>query len=173
VAFAARGHFPWRRVPGYLLAQLCGAVGAAGLLRLMFGTAGRLGGTFPGRGIPVWTALVMEFVLTCGLVTVILGTAYGARIVGHNAALAVGGYVVLAGLWASPVSGASMNPVRSLGPALVSGHLGAMWIYAAGPLAGGLLAVGLAWVLRGRPSLAADVAAQGDAGKDSSAARPR
>jgi glycerol uptake facilitator-like aquaporin len=83
VAFAARGHFPWRRVPGYLLAQLCGAVGAAGLLRLMFGVAGRLGGTSPGHGTPAWTALVMEIVLTAGLMTVILGTACGARIVGH------------------------------------------------------------------------------------------
>jgi aquaporin Z len=170
VAFAARGHFPWRRVLGYLLAQVCGAVGAAGLLRLMFGTAGRLGGTFPGRGIPAWTALVMEIVLTAGLMTVILGTACGSRIVGHNAAIAVGGYVVLSGLWASPVSGASMNPARSLGPALVSGNLGAMWIYAVGPLAGGLIAVGLAWALRGRPSPAADVAAQGDGESDSSAA---
>lgn len=170
VAFAARGHFPWRRVPGYLLAQLCGAVGAAGLLRLLFGTAGRLGGTFPGRGIPAWTVLVVEIVLTCGLMTVVLGTACGARIVGHNAAIAIGGYVALSGLWAGPVSGASMNPARSLGPALVSGDLGLMWIYAAGPLAGALLAVGLAWALRGRPSLAADVAAQGEANNDSSAA---
>jgi aquaporin Z len=169
VAFAARGHFPWRRVPGYLLAQVCGGAGAAGLLRLMFGTAGRLGGTFPGRGIPAWTALVTEIVLTIGLMTVVLGTACGARIVGHNAAIAIGGYVALSGLWASPVSGASMNPARSLGPALVSGDLGVMWIYAAGPLAGGLLAVGLAWALRGRPSPAADVAAQGEANNDSSA----
>lgn len=80
---------------------------------------------------------------------------------GHNAAIAIGGYVVLAGLWASPVSDASMNPARSLGPALVSGDLGVIWIYLAGPTAGGLLAVGLAWALRGRPSPAADLAAQG------------
>jgi aquaporin Z len=172
VAFAARGHFPWHRVPGYLLAQVCGAVAAAGLLRLMFGTAGRLGGTLPGRGIPAWVTLVMEIVLTVGLMTVILGTACGSRIVGHNAAIAVGGYVVLAGLWASPVSGASMNPARSLGPALVSGNLSDLWIYVVGPLAGGLLAVGLAWALRGRPSLAADVAAQGEGQNDSSAASP-
>ena len=161
VAFAARGHFPWRRVPGYVLAQVCGAVLAAGLLRSLFGTVGRLGGTFPGRGIGAWPALVMEIVLTFGLMTVILGTASGARNVGHNAAIAVGGYVVLAGLWASPASGASMNPARSLGPALVGGDLHDVWIYLVGPLAGGLLAVALAWALRGPPSLAADVAAQG------------
>jgi aquaporin Z len=117
VAFAARGHFPWGRVPGYVLAQLCGALAAAGLLRLMFGTDGQLGATFPGRGISAGVALTMEIVLTAGLVTVILGTSSGARNVGHNAAIAIGGYVAMAGLWASPVSGASMNPARSLGPA--------------------------------------------------------
>jgi aquaporin Z len=79
--------------------------------------------------------------------------------VGHNAAIAVGGYVALAGLWASPVSGASVNPARSLGPALVSGDLHSTWIY----LAGRLLAVALAWALRGPPSPAADQAAQGSA----------
>jgi len=107
VAFAARGHFPWQRVPGYLLAQVCGATGAAALLRSMFGTAGRLGGTFPGPGISPGIALATETVLSFGLMTVILGTSSGARNVGHNAAIAIGGYVVLAGLWASPVSGAS------------------------------------------------------------------
>ena len=99
-------------------------------------------------------------ILTLGLVTVVLGTASGARNVGHNAAIAVGGYVALAGLWASPVSGASMNPARSLGPALVSGSLSTVWIYLAGPIAGGLIAVGLAWALRGPGSAAADLAAQ-------------
>jgi aquaporin Z len=165
VAFAARGHFPWWRVPGYLLAQLCGAVLAAGLLRALFGSAERSGGTFPGPGIATGAALVMEIVLTLGLVTVILGTASGARNVGHNAAIAVGGYVALAGLWASPVSGASMNPARSLGPALVGGDLHVVWIYLAGPVAGGLIAVALAWALRGPGSAAADATAQGSAGE--------
>lgn len=72
VAFAARGHFPWQRVPGYLLAQVCGATGAAALLRSMFGTAGRLGGTFPGPGISPGIALATETVLSFGLMTVIL-----------------------------------------------------------------------------------------------------
>jgi aquaporin Z len=169
VAFAARGNFPWRRVPGYLLAQLAGALAAAGLLRALFGTAGGLGATMPGPGISAWQALVFEIVLTFGLVSVILGSASGARNVGHNAALAVGGYVALAGLWASPVSGASMNPARSLGPALVSGDLTDVWIYIVGPLAGGLLAVALAWALRGPPSRAADTAAQGATGSGTTA----
>ena len=161
VAFAARGNFPWRRVPGYVVAQLAGAVAAAGLLRGLFGTPGALGATMPGPGISAAQALVIEIVLTFGLMTVILGTSSGARNVGHNAAIAIGGYIALAGLWASPVSGASMNPARSLGPAVVGGNLHDVWIYIAGPLAGGLLAVALAWALRGRPSAAANTAAQG------------
>jgi phosphoglycerate kinase len=112
-------------------------------------------------------------VLTFGLMTVILGTASGARNVGHNAAIAVGGYVVLAGLWASPVSGASMNPARSLGPALVSGDLRVSWIYLVGPVAGGLVAVALAWALRGPGSAAADLAAQGATDKGPSSRRLR
>ena len=163
LAFAARGNFPWRRVPGYLAAQLAGAAAAAGLLRLLFGLAGGLGRTAPGHGIGSGTAVVVEAVLTFGLITVILGTASGARNVGHNAAIAIGGYVALAGLWASPVSGASMNPARSFGPALISGDLRYLWIYVAGPLAGCLLALALAWALRGRPSAAARTAAEGTA----------
>lgn len=166
IAFAARGHFPWARVPGYLAAQMTGAVAAAALLRGMFGTAGQLGVTQPGRGIADTTALIMEVVLTAGLMTVILGTASGARNVGHNAGIAIGGYIALAGLWASPVSGASMNPARSLAPALVGGDLGRAWIYIAGPLAGGLIAVALAWALRGPPSAAASIAAQGAPGDE-------
>jgi aquaporin Z len=161
LAFAVRGNFPWRRVPGYLLAQVAGAAIAAALLRALFGTVGGLGATVPGHGIGTGAALVIEIVLTSGLVTVILGTASGARNVGHNAAIAVGGYVALAGLWASPVSGASMNPARSLGPALLGGNTHDLWIYLVGPVAGGLIAVSLAWALRGAPSPAADLAAQG------------
>jgi aquaporin Z len=172
VAFAVRGNFPWRRVPGYLLAQLAGAVAAAGLLRGLFGTPGGLGGTVPGRGIGAGVALAVEAILTFGLVTVVLGTASGARNVGHNAAIAVGGYVALAGLWASPVSGASMNPARSLGPALISGDLSKAWIYIVGPLSGALVAVALAWLLRGPPSSAADVAAQGTVDSDTTRSYP-
>lgn len=161
IAFAARGNFPATRVPGYLAAQFAGAAVAAAVLRAMFGTVGGLGATVPGPGIPAVTALVTEGLLTFGLVTVILATASGARNVGHNAAIAVGGYVALAGLWASPVSGASMNPARSLGPVLLSGQWSGAWIYLAGPVAGALVAVATAWALRGPPSAAADLVAQG------------
>ena len=166
LSFAARGNFPWSRVPGYILAQLTGATAASLLLRALFGTVGHLGATLPGPGISSGTALVVETLLTLGLVSVILGTASGARNVGTNAALAVGGYIALAGLWAAPISGASMNPARSFGPELLAGDWTSWWAYVAGPIAGGLLAVGIAWILRGPPSLAANAAAQGETPDD-------
>ena len=121
LAFAMRGNFPWRRVPGYVLAQVIGGVAAALFLRVMFGTIGELGATMPGSGVGGGKALAIEVMLTAGLVNTILGTASGARNIGTNGAIAVGGYIALAGLWAAPISGASMNPVRSLAPDLVSG----------------------------------------------------
>lgn len=119
LAFSVRRNFPWRRAPGYVLAQVAGGSAAAVLLRTMFGTVGELGATVPGPDVGSGTALAMEIVLTAGLVNTILGTASGARNIGTNGAIAVGGYVALAGLWAAPISGASMNPVRSLAPDLV------------------------------------------------------
>jgi aquaporin Z len=166
LSFAARGNFPWSRVPGYVLAQLIGATTASLLLRALFGTVGHLGATLPGPGISSGKALVVETLLTLGLVSVILGTASGARNVGANAALAVGGYIALAGLWAAPISGASMNPARSFGPELLAGDWTSWWAYVAGPIAGGLFAVGIAWILRGPPSLAANLAAQGEIADD-------
>ncbi len=161
LAFAVRRNFPWRRVPGYLLAQLAGGVAAALFLRVLFGTAGALGATLPGSGIGTGAALTMEVVLTAGLVNTILGTASGARNIGTNGAIAVGGYIVLAGLWAAPISGASMNPVRSLAPDLVRGELGTTWIYVAGPLLGALIGVMFEWILKGGPTAAGAQAAQG------------
>lgn len=149
IAFAARGDFPWRRVPGYIFAQLLGALIACGFLRVLFGDVASLGATEPGRGITDLQALVVELVLTVGLVSTILGTASKAQNVGPLAALAVGGYIAMAGLWAGPVSGASMNPARSLGPAIMSGNLAHVWLYIVGPIVGALLAVGIAYILRG------------------------
>ena len=149
IAFAARGDFPWRRVPGYIVAQLVGALLACLLLAGLFGRVAPLGGTNPGAGITDLQALVIEILLTVGLVSTILGTASRAQSVGPLAALAVGGYIILAGLWASPISGASMNPARSLAPEIVLGNLTHAWIYLAGPVVGALLAVGIAYILRG------------------------
>ncbi len=149
IAFALRRDFPWRRVPGYIAAQLFGAVLAALFLYAVFGDAGNLGTTTPGEGFEAWQALLIEAVLTFGLVSVILGTASGAQNVGALGAIAVGGYIALAGLWGAPVSGASMNTARSFGPAVISGDFTSFWVYVAGPLAGMLLAVGCAFILRG------------------------
>jgi aquaporin Z len=163
LSFAARGDFPWRRAPAYLVAQLLGACLAALFLRAMFGNLAHLGATQPGPSVVLWKAAILEAVLTLGLVSVILGTASGARNVGTNGAIAVGGYIALSGLWAAPLTGASMNPARSFGPELVSGDWHAWWVYLIGPLVGGLTAVGIAWILRGPPSGPAHVSAQGDA----------
>jgi aquaporin Z len=166
LAFALRGNFPWRRVPGYVLAQVIGGIAAALFLRAMFGTVGALGATVPGSGIGNVRALAMEVLLSAGLVNVILGTASGARNIGVNGALAVGGYIALAGLWAGPVSGASMNPVRSLAPDLVRGDLSTTWIYLVGPIVGALIGVAFEWILKGKPTTAGAIAAQGMIGRD-------
>jgi aquaporin Z len=150
LAFALRGDFPWKRVPGYILIQLIGATLACLFLRWVFGNIEHLGATLPGPGYKNWQALLMEIVLTALLVSVILGTASAAQNVGAIAALGVGGYIALAGLWAAPVSGVSMNPARSFGPALVSGDWTSYWVYVVGPVVGALIAVGFAMVLRGR-----------------------
>jgi aquaporin Z len=162
LAFTLRGDFPWRRVPGYWLAQFVGAILAASFLRVAFGDVAHLGTTLPARGVGPLPAVLMELVLTTLLVTVILGTAHNSRLVGHNAALAVGGTIAAAGLFAGSVSGASMNPARSLGPALLSSNLGTIWIYVVGPLAGALLASGIAWILHGPTTPEAILAAGGD-----------
>lgn len=166
LAFAVRGNFPWGRVPGYIIAQCAGGLLAALFLRFMFGTVGHLGATIPGNGIDSTRAFVMEVLLTAGLVNTILGTASGARNIGANGAIAVGGYIILAGLWASPISGASMNPIRSLAPDLVRGDLSTSWIYVLGPLAGALIGVFFEWILKGKPTAAGTIAAQGTLGAD-------
>jgi aquaporin Z len=149
LAFALRHDFPWRRVLGYVVAQLAGAALACLFLLAVFGNVRHLGATLPGSGYEDWQALLMEIALTGVLVSVILGTASGAQQVGTIGALGVGGYIALAGLWSAPVSGVSMNPARSFGPALVSGHWSSYWVYVVGPLAGALIAVGCAIILRG------------------------
>jgi aquaporin Z len=150
IAFALRHDFPRPRVFPYVLAQLVGASLGCLFLLAIFGNVAHLGATLPGPGYHAWQALLMETALTAGLVSVILGTASAAQNVGTIGALGVGGYVALAGLWAAPVSGASMNPARSFGPALVSGDWSTFWVYVVGPAAGALLAVGFAVILRGR-----------------------
>jgi aquaporin Z len=149
VAFALRRDFPWRRCFGYVLAQLIGATLACAFLLAVFGDKGKLGATLPGAGIHDWQAMLIELALTAGLVSTILGTASTAQNVGAFPAIAVGGYIVLAGLWSSPVSGASMNPARSFAPDALRWDFASFWVYVVGPFAGALLAVAFASVLRG------------------------
>jgi aquaporin Z len=150
IAFAVRGDFPWKRVPPYIVAQFVGAILATLLLWTLLGKQGSAGLTLPGPGISTTTAMVWEIVLTTGLVSVIQGTASGAQQLGALAAIGVGGYIALAGLWGAPVSGASMNPARSLGPALVLDDWTSWWAYLVGPVVGGVIAVGISYVLRGQ-----------------------
>ncbi|GAC1665002.1 MAG: hypothetical protein NVS9B8_05830 [Candidatus Limnocylindrales bacterium] len=149
IAFALRGDFPWRRVPLYIVAQFVGAVLGTLLLVALLGRQGTAGLTLPGAGISEPTAMAWEIVLSVGLVSTILGTASGAQNVGPMAAIGVASFIVLAGLVGAPVSGASMNTARSLGPALVMGDLTSWWVYLVGPIAGAVIAAGIAWVLRG------------------------
>jgi aquaporin Z len=166
IAFALRGEFPWRRIPLYIVAQIAGAIVACLFLWALLGKVGGMGATVPGVHVSDIRAMWMEAVLTCGLVTTILGTASGAQNIGPLSALAVAGYISLAGLWSSPISGASMNPARSLGPQIVSGDYAHLWVYLAGPTIGMLAAVGVAYVLRGRGhDPTATIAAQGSLSK--------
>ncbi len=150
IAFALRGDFPAHRVPMYIVAQFAGAVLATLVLVALIGKQGPAGLTLPGPGVSTVDAMFWEAVLTVGLVSVILGTASGAQQIGAMAAIAVGGYIALAGLIGVHVSGTSMNPARSLGPALVLGDWTSWWAYLAGPLIGAAAAVVFAYVLRGR-----------------------
>jgi MIP family channel proteins len=149
LAFSATRHFPLARVPYYLAAQLVGAILASLTLRGLFGTAGQLGTTLPrgGQG----QSLLLEGVLTFFLMFVIMAVATDVRAVGQAAAIAIGGTVGLEALFAGPISGASMNPARSLAPALVSWTWEAQWLYVVGPLAGALLGA-LVYVLIRQPA---------------------
>ena len=149
VAFSLRGDFPWRRVPGYVVVQLIGASLAALLLHEVIKVSAKFGSNYPASSYSGWQAYLMEALLTLGLVSVILGTASGAQNIGIFGAIGVGAYIALAGLWGSPISGASMNPARTFGPDLVGRDFGSYWVYVAGPLTGAAIAVGFAYVLRG------------------------
>jgi aquaporin Z len=160
LAFAIRRDFPWLRVPGYIVAQLAGAILASLVLQWMYGGIIN-GATEPTPHVGIWVAMVTEALLTLGLVSVILGTASGARNIGVNGALAIGGYIGLVSVWAAPVTGASMNPARSFAPMLVGGDLTHYWIYLLGPVIGAVVAVGFEWILRGKATKSGREAAEG------------
>lgn len=147
VAFAFTRHFPWREVPAYVGAQLAGAIAAAGTLRLLFGMVAGLGATVPNGA--TGQAFGVEFLLTAMLMFVIAAVATDPRSGSHSAAPAIGATVALAALWGGPISGASMNPARSLGPALVAGIWNDHWLYWLAPLLGAVVGAWLYQALRG------------------------
>lgn len=137
VAFALTRHFPWSLVPGYVLAQLLGASAASATHLALFGDVANLGATVPS-GSPL-QALGLELILTLFLMFVVSSVATDVRAVGQAAAIAIGGYVALAATFAGPIAGASMNPARSFGPALLSGTWSHWWVYWVGPILGAVL----------------------------------
>jgi aquaporin NIP len=136
-AFALTRHFPWPRVAAYWLAQAAGALIAAAILRGSLGNVAHLGATLPAGS--QGQSFLWEVVLTFFLMFVILSVATDTRAVGEAAAIAIGGTVGLDAMFGGPISGASMNPARSLGPAVIGGQLHALWLYLVAPLAGAAL----------------------------------
>ena len=154
LAFALTRHFPIARVPLYWIAQLAGAAVAAALLRLLFGNVAHLGTTLPIGSDR--QSLGLEIVLTFFLMFVIMAVATDDRAVGQAAAIAIGGTVLLDAMFGGPISGASMNPARSFGPALVSGTWSHLWVYIVGPGIGAVLGSFIYELVRGehpRPGL--------------------
>lgn len=150
VAFAATGHFPWRRVPSYALAQVAGAILGAAALRLVLGSVADVGATVPAPGLAVPAAFALEAVATFFLALVIIGVATDRRAAPGIAGLAIGFTVALDALFAGPLTGASMNPARTLGPALVSGTWTDAWLYMVAPALGAVLAMALyEWLRKG------------------------
>jgi aquaporin NIP len=154
VAFTVTRHFPAREAAAYVLAQCAGAISAALLLLAVWpGQPAELGATVPTVG--AGSALVYEAVLTAFLMFVIMAVATDTRAVGAAAAIAIGGTIGLDALFGGPVTGASMNPARSLGPALVSGTWTDFWVYVAGPLLGAAVGAFGYQLVRGRPAATA------------------
>ena len=135
LAFALRRHFPGARVPAYWGAQIAGAVVAALLLRASLGDVADVGATSPSGSEA--QSFLWEAVLTAILLFVVMAVATDTRAVGEAAAIAIGGTIALASLVGGPISGASLNPARSLGPAIASGVFDSLWVYLAAPLVGG------------------------------------
>jgi aquaporin NIP len=148
LGFAVAGRLAWREVPVYLIAQLAGAFAASGLLKVLFPNGGSLGATLPAGSAS--QSFVLEIVLTAALMLVILSVSTGAKEKGITAGIAIGATVGLEAMFAGPVCGASMNPARSLAPAIVSGHLEHLWLYPVATILGALIAVPLCMGVRGR-----------------------
>jgi MIP family channel proteins len=149
-AFALSRHFPWSRAAAYWCAQLVGAIAAAALLRGSLGNVAHVGATLPSGSQA--QSFLWELVLSFFLMFVIMAVATDTRAVGEAAAIAIGGTIGLDALFGGPISGASMNPMRSAGPALVSGDLHALWLYIVAPVVGASLGAFVYQLIRGEPA---------------------
>lgn len=139
IAFATAGRFGWAQVPAYVAAQLAGAFTASAVLRFLFPTHASLGATLPAGS--AMQSFVLEVILTAMLMFVILSVSTGAKEKGITAGIAVGAVIALEAMFAGPICGASMNPARSISPAIVSGQWQHLWVYIAGPMLGALVAI--------------------------------
>jgi len=147
IAFAVAGRFPKHELMGYVIAQLGGALTASATLKLLFPSAQNLGMTLPRSGI--LPGFVMEIILTAILMLVIFSVSTGSKEKGITAGITIGGVIALMALFAGPISGASMNPARSLAPAIMSGKLHHLWLYPVATIVGALLPIPLCRATRG------------------------
>ncbi|WP_298866078.1 MIP family channel protein [uncultured Gimesia sp.] len=154
IAFWVSRRFPGKEVVPYIICQCIGALAACLLLRLLFPGLSNYGMTLPlGSDMQ---SLILEGVLTWMLMFVVLCVSTGAKETGILAGVAIGSVIALEAMFAGPISGASMNPARSLAPALVSGNLQSLWLYIVGPIAGAILAVPSLWLVRNNRNVPAD-----------------
>lgn len=141
IAFAYAKKFQWKEVPKYIIAQFLGALAAAFILLFLFPESEFLGATSPAEGFEAYKAFVLELLLTFFLMVVIINVSTGSKEIGTMAAVAVGAVILLEAMFAGPMTKASMNPIRSLAPAIASGHFQHLWLYLTAPFIGAFLAV--------------------------------
>ncbi|WP_242206146.1 MIP/aquaporin family protein [Aestuariivivens insulae] len=141
IGFAFAKKFPWQKVPKYICAQAIGAILAAFLLWFLFPDSSSLGETIPASGFPSYKAAILEFLLTFFLMIVIINVSTGSKEIGTMAGIAVGGVILLEAMFAGPMTKASMNPIRSIAPALFTGNLQYLWLYITAPILGAIVAV--------------------------------
>ena len=146
IAFTVNGNFPLKELTPYIFSQLAGAVGASGVLKVLFPASGLLGTTIPAGSNA--QSFIMELILSFFLMLVIINVAKGSKEQGLFAGIAIGSVVLLEAMFAGPVSGASMNPARSIAPALISGEMKQLWIYIIAPVAGTVMATGMYKLLK-------------------------
>jgi aquaporin Z len=141
IGFAVAGRFPLKEIPGYITSQLGGAFAASGLLKILFPASATLGATLPAG--TVTQSFILEIILTAILMLVILSVSTGAKEKGVTAGISIGAMITLEAMFAGPICGASMNPARSLAPAIISGNLQHLWLYPAATILGAIIAVPL------------------------------